>query len=187
MQNIALLVFWWLASNLELAYPSEVYCNLSLMIGLPVIDGGLQAAPLYPFTPPPSVGEGGRIFEMCFDHQSSQKALISYWPEMKGIRWKCLFQKAITIYSWCFVCLFFSFFKKSTLGYNKDFQGVKLWPLKMFKCFSDFLLGETRLWLIQIIHESLSSVSFHLPSPLQILPFSKQIQMLDNEWVEDTD
>lgn len=48
MQNIAMLLFWWLASNLELAYPSEVYCNLSLMIGVPVIDGGLQAAP-----PPP--------------------------------------------------------------------------------------------------------------------------------------
>lgn len=47
MQNMATLLFWWLASNLELAYPSEVYCNLSLMIGVPVIDGGLQAA-----TPP---------------------------------------------------------------------------------------------------------------------------------------
>lgn len=57
MQNIATLLFWWLASNLELAYPSEVYCNLSLMIGEPVIDGGLQAAsyPLPLPAPPDSL------------------------------------------------------------------------------------------------------------------------------------
>lgn len=53
MQNIAMLLFWWLASNLELAYPSEVYCNLSLMLGAPVIDGGLRADTHYhPLHPP---------------------------------------------------------------------------------------------------------------------------------------
>lgn len=52
MQNIAMLLFWWLASNFELAYPTEVYCNLSLMIGVPVIDGGLLPAST-PCTPPP--------------------------------------------------------------------------------------------------------------------------------------
>lgn len=89
MQNMATLLFWWLASNLELAYPSEVYCNLSLMIGVPVIDGGLQAAttPLrLPGSLLPSAGEGIKIFEMCFDHQCSQKALTLHCPEMKGIR-----------------------------------------------------------------------------------------------------
>lgn len=54
MQNIAMLLFWWLASNLELAYPSEVYCNLSLMIGVPVIDGGLQAATRFHTLHPPT-------------------------------------------------------------------------------------------------------------------------------------
>lgn len=48
MQNIAMSIFWWLASHLKLAYPSEVYCNLSLMIGPPVIDGGIARAPRRP-------------------------------------------------------------------------------------------------------------------------------------------
>lgn len=72
-----------------------MYCNLSLMIGVPVIDGGLQAAsrfhPLHPLHPRlpgsllPSAGEGVRIFEMYFDHQCSQEALTLHCPKMKGI------------------------------------------------------------------------------------------------------
>lgn len=94
----------------KLAYPSEVYCNLSLMIGSPVIDGGMRELPAarQPSAPSllPSGGEAASIFEMCFDHRSSQKALILYWPKMKGIRCKNPLWKAISIYRWCFVCLF---------------------------------------------------------------------------------
>lgn len=110
MQNIAMSIFWWLASNLKLAYRSEVCCNLSLMIGSPVIDGGTRQLPTTrqpsALSRLPSGGEAARIFEMCFDHRSSQKALILYWPKMKGIRCKNPLWKAISIYRWCFVCLF---------------------------------------------------------------------------------
>lgn len=53
---------------MELAYPSEVYCNLSLMIGSSVIDGGLPELPTPLFSPPSPLfhTEAHRIFEMCF-------------------------------------------------------------------------------------------------------------------------
>lgn len=66
-------------SNLELAYPSEVYSNLSLMIGSSVIDGGLPELPTAHISRLAfRCGEAHGIFEMCFDHQSSEKALILY-------------------------------------------------------------------------------------------------------------
>lgn len=196
MQNIAMLLFWWLASNLELAYPSEVYCNLSLMIGVPVIDGGLQATRFHPLhTPPPplpgsllpSAGEGISIFEMCFDHQCSQKALTLHCPEMKGISlgvggWG---RKDLSPFTGdVFVCIFHPL--------KMDIFKRLILKAQSFEVFSNDLLGEGRLWNVQNIHKSLSSASFHL------LPFSfakeknlafttKQIQMLDNEWAEDRD
>lgn len=49
------------------------------MIGLSVIDGGLPELPTaLSFSLLPSAEEAHRFFEMCFDHQSGEKALIFY-------------------------------------------------------------------------------------------------------------
>lgn len=142
----------------------------------------------------PSAGEAHRIFEMCFDHQSSEKALIFYWPKMKGNRWKKNkkkqnFCKRLSRFTGD--VLFVSFFillKEETGIYSKDvFQSVKLWALKLFKCF----VGRSEMQLVRIQENPWISVISCLPSPLpslfKNLPFTEQIQMLDNEWVKVRD
>lgn len=166
MQNIEMLVFWWLASNLELAYPSEVYYNLSLMIGVPVIDGGIASSYALPPTAPiqlspsllPTAGKGIRTFEMCFDHQCSQKELTLHCPEMKGIR----MGGGISVYRWCFVCIPHPL-KRGCLDIIKRLipKRENLWSFSV-------LLGDGRLQSILNIHKSLSSASFPSPFPFPL-------------------
>lgn len=162
------------------------------MIGSFVIDGGLHELPTtspHPVSPLPSVGEAVRIFEMCFDHQSSQEALILYWPEMKGICSKNLLQKAILVYRWCFVCSFFSSLKKRTLGYNQ--KSIPKHKALGFEAFQMFCLekrfgGTACLYSEHPWIPIISLLPSPYPSLLQNLAVAtKQIEMLDNEWVED--
>lgn len=153
-------------------------------------------------SPRPSGGEAARIFEMCFDHRSSQRALILYWPKMKGIRCKSPLWKAISIYRWCFVCLLFSSFRPS-----RSLHPLKRGHLDIIKrsipkrkalglwCFSNVLLGRSKTLeqrvCVQNIHESLSSASLLLRTPRPTLSAkkrnkktafaTKQMQTADNE------
>ena len=93
----------------------------------------------------PSAGEAHRIFEMCFDHQSSEKALIFYWPEMKGIRCKNPSAKGYLDLQVMF--LFVSFFHPVKRG-DLDIIKRRIPKRKAFGLwsFSNVLLGEARRW-----------------------------------------
>lgn len=187
MQNIALLILWWLASNLKLAYPSEMYCNLSLMIGSSVIDGGIARAPRCPVSLPllPSAGEAHRIFEMCFDHQSGEKALIFYWPEMKRIRWKKAFCKRLSRFTGD-VCFFLSLKKEETGIFKRYIPKRKALGFEAFQMFC----WEARCSMSEF-RKSMNSC--HQPPSIFLaltffniscISFTEQTQMPDNNPVE---
>lgn len=70
--------FWWLASNLELTYPSKVYSNLPLMIGRPVVGGGLHELP----TSPIIWRSSGNLWNMLWPSEQPESTnIILTWNE----------------------------------------------------------------------------------------------------------
>lgn len=130
---------------------------------------------------------------MWFDHQSSKKALIFYWPEMKGIRCKNLLRKAFSIHRWCFVCfLFFSLALKKKKRKKRALDIIRRCVPKRkspgFEAFHMFCWerGETleQYVCIQSNHESLSSAPPPSSFSSLLLPQSRY-KRLDNKWLED--
>lgn len=164
--------------------------------------GGLPELPtaLYLSLASPLLERHTEIFEMWFDHQSSEKALIFYWPEMKGIRCKNLFAKGyldLQVIFCLFVCFFFFIFlKRGDLDIIK--RCVPKHKALGFEAFQMFCWGEARRWnsmsafrvSMNPCHQ-LSSISLFLTFSfffLQNLAFTtEQIQMLDNEWLDGRD
>lgn len=147
--------------------------------------GGLQAATLYhPLLPPdsrsllPSAGEEIRIFEMCFDHQCSQKAQTLHCPEMKGIR-------PVSIYRWGFVCILYPL-KRGSLDVIKRLI-PKCEALKFFQMFCSEKGGcGTFRTSANLCHLPPSTPPQKKRKKFWLLT-TKQIQMLDNGWAEDRD
>lgn len=120
------------------------------------------------FSPPSSAGEAHRIFEMCFDHQSSQKALILYWPEMKGIRCRLPptphphpVKGYLDLQVMFCLFIFFHPLKRGCLDIIKRRKASGFEAFQLF-CWRKRVV-EQRV-RIHNFHESLSSASFRLPS-----------------------
>lgn len=154
------------------------------MEGCKQLPASTPCTPRLPVSLLPSAGGGITIFEMCFDHQCSQKALTLDCPEMKGIRLGG--KRPISIYRWYFVCIFHPLKMDIIKRLIPKAQSFEVFQMI---CWEKGGCGTFRT-STNLCHLP-PSISF--PFPLQKkkeknLAFTtKQIQMLDNEWAEDRD